>query len=69
LFTGGLMTWPLLVLSILGVLPALLGVYIGNRMRSQIPSPQFRMVVLFTLLVMGFSFMANINSFFSSLAG
>ena len=69
LFTGGLMTWPLLVLSILGVLPALLGVYIGNRMRSHIPLPRFRMVVLFMLLVMGFSFMANINSFFSSLAG
>jgi hypothetical protein len=38
-------------------------------MRSHIPLPRFRMVVLFTLLVMGFSFMANINSFFSSLAG
>lgn len=69
LITGGLMTWPLAVASMIGVLPALLGVYIGNRMRSHIPSPRFRMIVLFTLLAMGFSFVADINSFFSSLAG
>jgi uncharacterized protein len=69
LMVSGLMTWPLAGASILGVLPAALGTYIGNHLRSRIPSPQFRMVVLVTLLAIGISFVANLNSFFSSMAG
>jgi uncharacterized membrane protein YfcA len=69
LMVSGLMTWPLAGASMLGVLPAALGTFIGNHLRSRIPSPQFRMVVLVTLLAIGFSFVADVNSFFLSLAG
>jgi uncharacterized protein len=69
LMTSGLMTWQLLGLSILGIAPAALGTYIGNHLRQRIPTPRFRMVVLATLFVIGVSFVANLNSFFSSLAG
>jgi uncharacterized membrane protein YfcA len=63
------MTWPLVGASMLGVLPAALGTYIGNRLRSRIPSPQFRMVVLATLLAIGFLFCADLDAFFSSMSG
>ena len=69
LIYSGLMTWPLAMLSALGVLPASLGVFLGNAMRTRIGSQTFRKVVLVTLLAMGFAFMINFNSFFSALAG
>jgi uncharacterized protein len=64
LIYSGLMTWPLAMLSAAGVLPASLGVYLGNQIRSRIASAAFRKVVLATLLAMGFSFVMDLNSFF-----
>lgn len=69
LIYSGLMTGPLAVASMIGIAPASLGVYLGNHVRSRIPSTTFRTVVLFTLLAMGFSFMADINAFISHMAG
>jgi uncharacterized membrane protein YfcA len=69
LIYSGLMTWPLAGASVIGIVPASLGVYLGNHLRSKIPSATFRTVVLFTLLAMGFSFMADINAFISQMAG
>jgi uncharacterized protein len=69
LIYNGLMTWQLAIVSTIGVLPAALGVFLGNRFRSRIPSATFRKVVLFTLLAMGFAFMADMNSFITSFAG
>jgi uncharacterized protein len=69
LIYSGLMTWPLAAESIIGILPASLGVYLGNHLRAQIPSAAFRTVMLFALLAMGFSFMADINAFIAQMAG
>jgi uncharacterized membrane protein YfcA len=69
LIYSGLMTRHLAMISAIGVVPGLLGVYLGNSMRTRIGSQAFRKVVLFTLLAMGLAFIANLNSFFSALAG
>jgi uncharacterized membrane protein YfcA len=69
LIYSGLMTWHLAMISAIGVLPACLGVYLGNSVRSRIGSQTFRKVVLVTLLVMGIAFIVNLNSFFAALAG
>ena len=61
--TSGLMTWPLAIMSVLGIIPAALGTYVGNRVRRYIPSERFRMVVLVTLLAIGVSFVADIKSY------
>jgi uncharacterized membrane protein YfcA len=64
--TTGLMTLPLAVISVLGIAPAALGTYVGNRVRRHIPSERFRTVVLATLFAIGLSFVANLNSFFAA---
>jgi uncharacterized membrane protein YfcA len=69
LFVSGLMTWPLALMSVIGIVPATIGTYIGNLARTQIPAPRFRMVVLVTLFAIGVSFVANLNTFFAALAG
>jgi len=66
---AGLMTWQLAIVSAIGVLPALLGAFVGNRIRSRMPSATFRTVVLLTLFAIGFAFLTNINTFFSAAAG
>lgn len=53
LMAAGLITWPLFVLSLLAVLPALIGVELGSRARKKIPVSQFRNVVLTVLLLTG----------------
>jgi uncharacterized membrane protein YfcA len=69
LIYSGLMIWPLATASAIGILPASLGVFLGNYLRSRMPSTAFRAVVLFTLLGMGLSFMLDINTFISRMAG
>jgi len=64
--TSGLMTWPLAITSVLGIVPAALGTYVGNRVRRYIPAERFRMVVLVTLLAIGASFVVNLKSFFAA---
>jgi uncharacterized membrane protein YfcA len=53
LFSAGVLTPELAVASLLAVLPALVGVEFGNRMRAHIPAAQFRSVVLYVLLGTG----------------
>lgn len=53
LFATGIMTQPLLAVSALAIVPALLGVEIGRRVRNLIPATQFRTCVLVVLLLMG----------------
>lgn len=53
LLATGIMTEALLGLSILAILPALLGVEAGARLRHLIPAEQFRSLVLWVLLLMG----------------
>jgi uncharacterized membrane protein YfcA len=69
LLVSGLMTWPLFMMSVLGIIPAAIGTYVGNLVRMQIPIPRFRMVVLVMLFAIGLSFVTNMNSFFAALAG
>jgi uncharacterized protein len=69
LIYGGLMTWQLAIASAIGVLPALVGVFLGNQIRSRMPSATFRTVVLLTLLGIGFALLININTLFSAAAG
>jgi uncharacterized membrane protein YfcA len=53
LLVSGLMTWPILGLSIAAVIPALVGVDLGTCARRLIPASSFRIIVLVLLLVMG----------------
>lgn len=53
LLKTGIMTPPLLALSVAALVPALIGVEIGNRLRSRIPAAQFRRIVLLTLGLVG----------------
>lgn len=53
LLQTGIMTPALLALSIAAIIPALIGVEIGNRLRERIPAAQFRRVVLVALSVIG----------------
>jgi uncharacterized membrane protein YfcA len=53
LIATGIMTVQLLGVSVIAVVPALLGVEIGARARKRIPVSQFRRAVLLILLMMG----------------
>ncbi len=59
LFATGIMTLPLLAVSVLAIAPALLGVEIGRRVRGLIPATQFRTCVLVILFLMGISLVAR----------
>jgi uncharacterized protein len=54
LLVSGIMTSGLLALSCLAIVPALVGVGIGNKARSHLPAANFRRVALITLLCLGF---------------
>jgi uncharacterized membrane protein YfcA len=54
LISAGIMTPELMGASVVAILPAILGVELGSRMRSHIPVSQFRSVVLYVLLATGF---------------
>lgn len=56
LFLSGLMDVPSLGLSLLAVVPALVGVYLGNRARGLLPVPLFRRLMLLVLLAIGILF-------------
>jgi len=53
LITAGILTGPLFLVSLVAVLPALIGVEIGNRARNNIPVAQFRRLVLIVLMLTG----------------
>lgn len=55
LIAAGVITTPLLLFSLAAILPALLGVEIGNRLRQMIPVARFRVIVLLVLLTTGVS--------------
>jgi hypothetical protein len=55
LIAAGVITLPLLLLSLVAIVPALLGVEIGNRLRQMIPVARFRVIVLLVLLMTGVS--------------
>jgi uncharacterized membrane protein YfcA len=68
LLVSGLMTWQLAMLSALGVLPAFVGVVLGNRLRARLPTRAFRTAVLVMIFLMGLSFIVDFHSFFGPLA-
>jgi uncharacterized membrane protein YfcA len=49
----GLLTLPVLSLSVAGILPVALGVYLGGRIRRRAPEVVFRKIVLGLLMLMG----------------
>jgi len=53
LLATSIMTSPLLMASVVAIIPALLGVEIGRRLRPLIPPDKFRTCVLAILLIMG----------------
>ncbi len=55
LWATGSMSSPELCLSVLAVIPALIGVHLGNLARKHIPSAHFRSFVLAVLLFIGIS--------------
>ena len=59
LFATSIMTLPLFAASVLAILPALIGVEIGRRVRVHIPATQFRKCVLIVLLLMGLLLIAR----------
>jgi uncharacterized membrane protein YfcA len=64
LLVSGLASLHLAMLSALGVFPALVGVALGNCLRSQLPTRAFRTTVLVVILLMGASFIVDLRSFF-----
>jgi uncharacterized protein len=50
---AGLLPRELAFISILGIVPAGIGTLIGNRARALVPTAQFRLLVLYTLLFLG----------------
>src|SRR5262245_16141752 len=59
LFASGLMTWPILALSVAAVVPALIGVQLGSQTRRHIPVSFFRIIILGLLVIMGFMLVAR----------
>jgi uncharacterized protein len=53
LSVAGLLPKQLALISVLGVVPAMIGTLIGNHGRAKIPAARFRIVVLYTLLFLG----------------
>jgi hypothetical protein len=55
----GVMTMPLLAGSLAGIVPAVLGVAIGDRVRKQMPEKGARTAVLLVLMAMGIALVAR----------
>jgi uncharacterized protein len=53
LLASGMMTWHALELSFAGIVPAVVGVELGTRVRRLIPAAVFRIIILVLLLAMG----------------
>jgi uncharacterized membrane protein YfcA len=53
LFSAGILTPEIAAASVLAIIPALVGVEIGTRVRAHIPAVQFRSVVLYVLFATG----------------
>ncbi len=53
LSVAGLLPKQLAIISLLGVIPASIGTYMGNQARALVPAAQFRLLVLYTLLLLG----------------
>jgi uncharacterized protein len=53
LASAGLLTFHLLAASIVSIVPALIGVELGIRIRNSIPIERFRQLILITLLLVG----------------
>ena len=69
LLISGLVTWQLAMFSALGVVPAFVGVALGNRLRPRIPTRTFRTGVLVMIFLMGVSFIVDFYSFFGTMPG
>jgi uncharacterized membrane protein YfcA len=69
LLISDLVTWQLAMFSALGVVPAFVGVALGNRLRPRIPSRTFRTAVLVMIFLMGVSFIVDFYSFFGTMPG
>ena len=65
LLVSGLMTWQLAMLSALGVLPAFVGVVLGNHLRPRLATRAFRAAVLVMIFLIGVSFIVD-HSFFGA---
>jgi uncharacterized protein len=53
LTVAGLLPKQLALISLLGVVPATIGTFLGNQARALVPTAQFRLLVLYTLLFLG----------------
>jgi uncharacterized membrane protein YfcA len=65
---AGLMSWTLAGLSVTGVLPAFLGVSLGNALRRHLPATTFRIFVLLVLAATGLSLVVPVGFVFNMLA-
>jgi uncharacterized membrane protein YfcA len=53
LWVSGMMTLPGLVMSSLSIIPAMVGITLGTRVRRRLPTTQFRTIVLIILGILG----------------
>jgi uncharacterized protein len=53
LAVAGLLPKQLALISLLGVVPACIGTFLGNQARALVPTEQFRLLVLYTLFFLG----------------
>jgi uncharacterized protein len=61
LAVAGMLPKQLALWSIIGIVPASIGTIIGNRARARVPAAQFRLLVLYTLLLLGAMLAASLN--------
>lgn len=56
----GLLSWGILNLAAIGILPVSIGIFLGGKLRQRLPDEVFRKVVLAFLLVLGLSLMVRV---------
>lgn len=56
----GILSWDILGVAVVGILPVALGIFLGGKLRQRLPDDAFRKVVLVFLLVIGLSLVVRI---------
>lgn len=57
---AGLLNWHTLLMSVAGIIPAILGGWLGGRLRRRLPEAKFRFLVLCVLMVLGAILMSRL---------
>lgn len=56
----GILSWDILGVAVIGILPVAFGIFLGGKLRQRLPDEAFRKVVLVFLLVIGLSLIVRV---------